>query len=238
MKRHLTRYLSALAAGIVLTQVAGLALAADPAPNTLTEKEKAAGWKLLFDGKTIDCWRNFRSDKIGDGWKVIDGAIVRVAKGAGDIITQDQFDAFELSLEYKISKGGNSGLMFHSTEDEDRPWKTGPEIQIQDNKDGHDPQKSGWLYQIHTSKVDATKPADQWNELRVLISPEKCATYMNGVKYYEYIKGGDDWNQRVAKSKFADMPKFGKPTKGHISLQDHGNAVEFRNIKIRPIEVK
>ena len=92
MKRHLIRRLSLLAACIFLTQAAGLALAADPVPNTPTEKEKADGWKLLFDGKTIDCWRNFRSDKIGDGWKVIDGAIVRAADGAGDIITKDQFD--------------------------------------------------------------------------------------------------------------------------------------------------
>ncbi len=204
-------------------------------PNTLTPEEKAAGWRLLFDGKTTDGWRNYRKDSISPNWKVVDGALTRVG-GAGDIITKDQFEAFELVLEYKISKGGNSGVMFHVTEEENTPWMTGPEIQIQDNKDGHDPQKAGWLYQLYKPEIDATNPAGEWNQLRIIISPAKSEVYMNGKKYYEFVKGSDDWNQRVAKSKFASMPKFGKPTKGHIALQDHGNEVAFRNIKIRELK--
>ncbi|HEX2970951.1 MAG TPA: DUF1080 domain-containing protein [Tepidisphaeraceae bacterium] len=211
------------------------------AMNALTEEEKQAGWKLLFDGKTLDGWRNYRSKSIGSGWKVVDGAMTRVGKGAGDIVTADQYDSFELVLEYKIAKGGNSGLMFHVSEDEGAPFLTGPEIQIQDNVDWHDPELSGWLYQLHkpgndpkTGKpIDATKPAGQWNQLRVIITPKQCATFMNGVKYYEYVKGGEDWDARVAKSKFAQWKKFGKNTKGYIDLQDHGAEVAFRNIKIR-----
>lgn len=204
--------------------------------NTLTEQEKADGWVLLFDGKTTKGWRNFKQDKIGAGWQVANGTLARAASKAGDILTEKQYAAFELVLEYKISKGGNSGLMFHVTEEENTPWKTGAEIQIQDNVDGHDPQKSGWLYQLYPADKDATKPVGQWNELRILITPEKCEQYMNGVKYCEYVKGSDDWNRRVAKSKFGKMPKFGKATKGYIALQDHGNAVAFRNIKIRVIK--
>lgn len=206
--------------------------------NTLSEEEKKAGWKLLFDGKSTAGWRGFKQTDVGAGWKVADGALVREGKGAGDILTSDQFAAFELSLDYNISPEGNSGVMFHVTDAGQTPWQTGPEIQIQDNAAGHDPQKSGWLYQLYKPDTDATKPAGQWNTLRILITPEKCSTTMNGVKYYEFVKGSKDWDERVAKSKFAKMPHFGKPTKGHIALQDHGNLVSFRNIKIRIIDAK
>jgi hypothetical protein len=126
--------------------------------------------------------------------------------------------------------------MYHVTEEQGTPWQSGPEIQIQDNVKGHDPEKSGWLYQLYSSDTDATKPAGQWNELRVIIAPHKCEHYMNGVKYCEYVKGSEDWDQRVADSKFRKMPAFGKATRGHICLQDHGNRVAFRNIKIRVIK--
>ena len=221
-------------------------VAASSKPNTLTPEEKKAGFKLLFDGKTTDGWRSYKNDTISPGWKAVDGALVRAAGGAGDIVTRDQYEAFDLLLDYRISPGGNSGIMFHVTEEADTPWMTGPEIQVQDNKDGHDPQKSGWLYQFYQPKqdpktgqpVDATKPAGQWNTVRVLMTPQKSEVHMNGVKYYEFVKGSDDWNQRLAKSKFASMAKFGKPTKGYISLQDHGDEVAFRNIKIRVVDAK
>lgn len=232
------RYSIATQASFAFMLLAAAAQAAEPAPNTLSVEEQAAGWKLLFDGESADAWRNYKKTDLGPGWKVVDGTLSRADKGAGDIVTKDQFGAFELSLEYNISKGGNSGLMFHVTEEVGAPWHTGPEIQIQDNKDGHDPQKSGWLYQLYQPEggKDATKPAGEWNQLRILITPEKCVTWMNGEKYYEYVKGSDDWDARVAKSKFAKMEHFGKPTTGHICLQDHGNPVSFRNIKIRAIK--
>jgi hypothetical protein len=227
--------LAALAA-YLLTNAA---LAADSAPNTLTDEEKAAGWKLLFDGKTTNGWRNYKQSGIAPGWKVENGALVRGAEKGGDIITTEKYGAFEFSVEYNISKGGNSGLMFHVTEEGNVPWHTGPEIQIQDSTSAaKDPQKPGWLYQLYRSEVDAAKPAGEWNQLRLLVTPEKCATWMNGQLYYEYVKGSKDWDERVAKSKFASLPNFGKPTSGHICLQDHNNPVSFRNIKIRVIESK
>src|SRR5262245_3406856 len=211
------------------------ALAADAAPNTLTAEEKAAGWKLLFDGTTTTGWRNYNKTSIAPGWKVENGTLVRGSEQGGDIVTTDKYAAFELSLEYNISKGGNSGLMFHVEETSNPAWHTGPEIQIQD-AGGRDPQKPGWLYQLYQSDTDAAKPAGEWNQLRILITPEKCATWMNGKLYYEYVKNSKDWDERVAKSKFAKMPNFGQPTTGVICLQDHGNPVSFRNIKIRVIK--
>ena len=209
------------------------------APNTLTEPEKQAGFKLLFDGKNPgEHFRSYKQDKINPGWKVVDGALTKAEKGAGDIITKDQYEAFELLIDYKISKGGNSGIMFHVAETDGPPYVTGPEIQIQDNVAGHDPQKSGWLYQLYKPDGDATKPAGEWNTVRVVLAPkgQKSAVYMNGQKYYEFEKGSADWDEKVAKSKFAKMAGFGKQTKGHICLQDHGDEVAYRNIKIRVLD--
>lgn len=210
----------------------------EASPNTLSDAEKKAGFKLLFDGKTTENWRSYKKDAINPGWKVVDGALTRAGKDAGDIVTKDQYDAFELLIDYKISKGGNSGIMFHVTETEGTPWMTGAEIQVQDNQDGHDPQKSGWLYQLYQPTTDATKPAGEWNHMRIVIAPkgQKSAVYMNGTKYYEFDKGSADWDAKVKKSKFGTMANFGKTTKGHISLQDHGNEVAYRNIKIKVID--
>ena len=227
---------------------------ADLPLNGLTEAEKRGGWKLLFDGSTTDGWRNYRSETISDGWVVKDGVLDRISKGAGDIVTKDQYEYFELSLEYRISKGGNSGLMFHVTEQSDRPWHSGPEVQIQDNADGHDAQKAGWLYQLYKpvkpawatkfenqvgfkgiDMDDATRPAGEWNHIYLRVSPVQCEVAVNGVSYYYFHIGNDDWNERVAASKFAKFEGFGKAGKGHICLQDHGNEVAFRNLKIREL---
>lgn len=225
---------------------------ADEVPTGLTEGEKRGGWKMLFDGKTSNGWRNYRAEKLGDSWAVKDGVLERVSDGAGDIVTMDEFENFELSMEYRISKGGNSGIMFRVTEDDERPWASGPEVQIQDNVDGRDPQKAGWLYQLYKpvkpawatqfenqvgfkgiDMDDATRPAGEWNHVYLRISPRQCEVAINGVSYYYFHVGDDEWNKRVAASKFADFPQFGKAKKGHICLQDHGNPVAFRNIKIR-----
>lgn len=211
--------------------------------NELTASEKRGGWKLLFDGKSTDGWRNYKKDKISDGWKVQDGTLTRADKGAGDIITKDQYDSFELSLEYKIAEAGNSGIMFHVDEEGGAPWHSGPEIQVQDNVKGHDPQKAGWLYQLYPSVAgfmqkegpDATRPAGQWNQMQIRICPAGSEINMNGVRYSTFQVGSKDWNEKVAKSKFAAMPKFGKNGKGFICLQDHGDLVSYRNIKVRPL---
>ena len=204
----------------------------------LTAAEKKAGWTLLFDGKTMEHFRNYKKEGIKDAWVVKDGAFTLLKKGGGDIITKKQYGAFEFTADYKITPGGNSGLMYHVQESESTPWRTGPEIQILDNPKGKDPQKAGWLYQLYrpAEGVDATKPAGKWNTIRILITPEKCVHWMNGTKYVEYVKGSEDWDKKVAASKFSKFKDFGKATKGHICLQDHGNEVSYRNVKIREVK--
>ncbi len=210
------------------------------ADNELTSEEKAGGWKLLFDGKDVSAnFRGYKKDKVPEGWVAEDGAIVR-KKGGGDIITKDQYESFEFSTDWKISPGGNSGIMFKVQEGKGPSYETGPEAQVQDNKEGHDPQKAGWMYQLYAASVDTTKPAGEWNHfvLKCQKTPKgtyKCEHTMNGTKYVEYEIGSDEWNEKVAKSKFAKMPNFAKAAKGHICLQDHGNEVAYKNVKIREL---
>lgn len=238
-------------ASILITSLAlffvsscGDATATPPAPNTLTKKEQVDGWRLLFDGTSLSGWSNFKSDTIQPGWQVLDGALVCVdPKNARDLVTKDEFDWFELQLEYNITPAGNSGIMYHVTNEGRAAWATGPEIQLEDNELAKDRQRCGWLYGLYQPPVDpktgkpldATKPVGEWNHVRVLITPEKCVHEINGVKYFEYVLGSDDFNERVAKSKFSKMPNFAKSNRGFIALQgDHGQ-ISFRNIKIRPI---
>ena len=227
-------------------RIAALPAAGEDAPkmNALSDAEKKAGWKLLFTGRNLDGWHNFRTNTIRPGWQVTNNTLACVdPHNAGDLCTQDQFDWFELQFDYNISEGGNSGVMFHVTDQGRAAWATGPEVQIEDNAKAADPQRCGWLYALYQPPVDpktdkpldATKPAGEWNHVRLLITPEKCEHEVNGVKYVEYVLGSEDFNQRVAKSKFGKMPLFAKSDKGYVTLQgDHGQ-VSFRNLKIRPI---
>jgi len=233
---------------LTLTLASALRLAAaDNSNNALTDAEKAAGWKLLFNGNDLTGWHNFKREGVRPGWQVKDGALACVdPHNAGDIVTTDQFGSFELQIDYNISEGGNSGIMFHVTDEGGAAWATGPEFQLEDNAKAADPQRCGWLYGLYqpptdpkTGKpLDATKPAGEWNHIRLLISPEKCEHEINGVKYFEYVIGSEDFNNRVAKSKFGKMPKFAKSPTGYLALQgDHGE-VSFRNIKIRAVAPK
>ena len=218
-----------------------------PNLNKLTDAEKAAGWKLLFDGKTTAGWHNFKKQDISQGWQVINGALCRVAKSAGDIITGDQYDNFILELDYKVPPHANSGIMYRVSEDEARAPLTGVECQVLDNTDPKgDSQKSGWAYALYqppldpkTGKpLDATKPVGEWNHIKLIVNGAHVEHWMNGVQYCEYEIGSDDWNRRVAASKFAKWPRFAKYTTGHIALQgDHGD-VCFATIKLLPLPAK
>jgi len=220
---------------------------ADAKANTLSDAERAAGWRLLFDGKSLEGWRTFGRKDVLPGWVVKDGTLSCIdPHNAGDVVTKDKFGWFELTLDYNISVAGNSGIMYRVTDAGHHVWETGPEFQLEDNEKAADPIRCGWLYALYKPPVDpatgktldATKPVGQWNHVRLVLSPEKCEHYINGVKYFEYVLGSDDFKARVKKSKFAGMKNFAKADSGYIALQgDHGT-IAFRNIKIRPIEAK
>lgn len=213
------------------------------ADNVLTPQEKRAGFQLLFDGKSTSGWHNFKATGVGKGWTIKDGVLASTDPGqAGDIVTEAKFDWFELYVDYNVSKGGNSGVMFRVADDGDTTWQSGPEIQIMDSAVDPHGQLAGYLYEIYPSHDEAVKPADatkppgEWNRMRIIVSPKKCETYMNGKKYYEYVFGSEDFWARVKKSKFSAFPNFAKLAKGSIAIQgDHG-VVSFKNIKIRPIK--
>lgn len=222
-------------------------LAAAPV-NTLSEEEKQAGWRLLFDGQTTAGWRGYKMDTMPPGWNVIDGALVRVSGGAGgkgagggdDIITLEQFDNFELRLEWKVvDRAGNSGVVLRASEDAVTSWHTGPEMQILDNAayPGRDVrQLAGACYDLYPPAKDVSHPRGQWNAAAVVANGTHVEHWLNGVKLLEYELGSDDWKTRVAQSKFKAMPHFQQPPrKGHICLQDHTARIEFRNIKLREL---
>jgi hypothetical protein len=218
-----------------------------PNLNKLTDKEKADGWLLLFDGKTSDGWRNFRQKKISSGWKVIDGALCRVNGSAGDIVYEKPFESFILELDYKVPAHANSGIMARCSEDFGASWATGIEYQLLDNTDPHgDSEKAGWAYALYKPAVDpktgkpldATNPIGHWNHVKIVYDGPHVEHWMNGVKYCEFEIGNADFQQHVKKSKFNSMPRFAKNKSGLIALQgDHGN-VSFANIKILPLPSK
>ncbi|HEY0655420.1 MAG TPA: family 16 glycoside hydrolase [Chryseosolibacter sp.] len=223
---------------------------AAPVANVLSEKEKADGWKLLFDGKTTSGWRNFKSDKIGAAWKVKDGSLYfdnskkvnGQTVGGGDIVTADEYENYEFSIEWKVAKCGNSGIIFNAVEDPkyDYVWQTGPEMQVLDNTCHPDARiekhRAGDLYDLIESKFVAVNPAGEWNQARIISNKGKYEFWLNGYKIVEFTMHDSQWDEMVKKSKFKDMPDFGKATKGRIALQDHGDQVSFRNIKIREIK--
>jgi hypothetical protein len=194
------------------------------------------GWRSLLSGDAAASWRGYRQKTLPDGWQVIDGALTRTGPG-GDIITRDQFTDFELILEYNLTPGANSGVFFRVTEDDPVIWHEAPEIQVIDNArtDLGPKQTAGANYDLHAPTRDVTKPAGQWNELRILVHGNHVEHWLNGTKVIDYELGSDDWKQRVQASKFKQYPRFGTARRGHIGLQDHGDRVAYRNIRIREL---
>jgi hypothetical protein len=238
----------ALLAGLGGVRPGTPALRADEAkeegtPNTLTDKEKKEGWDLLFDGKTTKGWRRYKGKGMPEKWKVIDGALVLKAKekgSGGDIVTEDEYDNFELKFDWKVTPGANSGVMYRVSEKYGAPYETGPEYQVLDNKkhaDGRNPKTSAAsCYALYAPSKDVTKPVGEWNHGRIVVHGNKVEHWLNDTKVVSYEFGSDDWNERVKRSKFKGEKDFGKMKKGYIDLQDHGDEIAYRNIKIRALK--
>ena len=215
-------------------------------PNTLTRSEKKEGWKLLFDGKTTKGWHTYLRDTVGSKWQIKDDALVfdpsQPQSGGGDIVTNDEYENYELNLEWKISKGGNSGIIFDVQENPkyNATYLTGPEMQVLDNIDAGDNKKqnhlAGCLYDLSgDSTVSKPNPVGEWNKVRLIQNKGHLTFWLNGIQTYDGQIGSEEWNALVAKSKFAgkSFSDFAKVTKGKIALQQHPGSSEWRNIKIR-----
>jgi hypothetical protein len=214
---------------------------ATPAANTLTAEEQAAGWKLLFNGTDLTGWKGYKKDAPGAAWVVEDGTLALTAGGAGDLMTVEEFGPFELSLDWKISPNGNSGIIYLIKEADDlaNTYNTGPEMQVLDN-DGHADGKipshrAGALYDLETPPDGAVKPVGEWNTAVIRFTGNSIEHVLNGVTVSQSSYGDDAWKAKVAASKFKQWPTFGTFPSGHIALQDHGDKVWYRNIKIRPL---
>lgn len=200
--------------------------------------ENTSEWEEIT---SPDNWRNYRADSISSKWQMQDGALVLTGKGGGDIITKKQYDDFELELEWKISEGGNSGLFFNVVEADSlgAVYHTGPEYQLLDNERHPDAQyrkhRSGDNYDVQQSTKETVKPAGEWNTTRLIVKGNQVEHYLNGEKVVEYELHSQAWADSVANSKFAEFPAYGTADKGHIALQDHGDMVSFRNIRIREL---
>jgi hypothetical protein len=208
-------------------------MSADSAPGA-----GGAGWRTLFDGRSLDAWRGYRSDRVPDGWQVVDGALTRVSP-AGDLITRDRFRDFELALEWKVAEGGNSGIMYRVTEEAAQAYETGPEMQVLDDAGHQDGgarlTAAGAAYGLYAAPAGVVKPAGEWNAVRIVMHGRHVEHWLNGVKVVEYELESPDWEAKVRASKFTEWPGYGRAPRGHIALQDHGDPVAFRNIRIREL---
>lgn len=232
--------IGAAAVGVAKGTVAAGKAMKNAVANELSDDEKSGGWTLLFDGTSLDGWRAYTSTTPPSGWTVKDGVLARTGDG-GDLMTTREYRNFILDLDYRISVGGNSGIMYRVTTDGDRPYHSGPEYQILDNerhpdaKNGRD-RFAGANYALHPPAKDSGNPAGEWNNARIVVNGNYVEHWLNGEQVVRYELGSDDWKRRVAASKFAEWPMYGKAARGHIVLQDHSDLVEFRNIKIRELD--
>ena len=207
------------------------------ADNRLTAAEKTAGWTLLFDGKSTAGWRGFKTPAPDAGWTAKDGILSPDPKTSKDIMTKAEFGNFELAFEWRISPKGNSGVMYHVIEQGDETYQSGPEYQVLDNARGEPPlEQAGGLYALYPPVNAFTRPVGEFNQARIVVDHGKVQHWLNGAKVAEYDLHGADFKARVAASKFKAWPQFASADTGHIALQNHGDAVWYRNLKIRPLK--
>ena len=198
-----------------------------------------SAWRPLFDGKNLDAWRGYQNTPVPEGWKVADGALVK-DKPVEDLVTKDEFDDFELELEWKIGEAGNSGIFYRGTEDYDHIYWSAPEYQLLDDLKASDNKTrltcAGSVYALYPSPEGHLKPVGDWNKTRIVARGAHVEHWLNDFKLAEYELWSPDWEAKVKASKFNDYPDYGRAKRGHIALQgDHTGSLGFRNIRIREL---
>jgi hypothetical protein len=213
--------------------------------NSLTAKEKDAGWQLLFDGKDTVGWHGYNLKYFPDCWLIEDGTFTMTTEGRGesqDIITDKVYKDFAFSIDFKLDTGANSGIIFQVAEDTmyKFPYETGPEFQVIDHENWPDSladwQICGANYAMYPPIARPFKPVGEWNNIFLVVKGNHVTQMLNGVLVAEYEKYSEDWKQRRNSGKWADYPDYGKYDEGHISLQNHGTQVWYRNIKLKEIQ--
>lgn len=199
------------------------------------------GWTPLLAGGSLDQWRGYRMDHVPSSWRLQDGVLAFVPGGErGDLVTRRPYGDFELEMDWKIGEGGNSGVMYRVGEDEQYPWQTGPEMQVLDNErhaDGKLPShRAGALYDLVVPPEGIVRPVGEWNHARIRVQGGHIQQWLNGHPTADIVVGSDEWNRRLAESKFKAMPRFARLPSGLVALQDHGDPVWFRDIRIRALD--
>ena len=219
---------------------AGLAVLALAVPQAYAGKAEASGWQRLFSGTDLSGWRGYKGAPTPTAWRVEDGAITLGTTGSrGDIVSVDEYGDFELQLDWKIAPGGNSGIFYFVQEAPGAPhtFSTGPEMQVLDDErhpDGKLPShRAGALYDLIACREAAARPVGSWNRVRIVVRRGRIEHWLNGKRVIATRFGDERWRALVANSKFAAMPEFARVPRGRIALQDHGDRVWYRNIRIR-----
>jgi hypothetical protein len=208
-----------------------------------TKKNDKQGYQALFDGKTTTGWHTYLKPTAESAWKVVDGTLMHTpqTEGEGDLLTDNEYENFELSVDWNIAKGGNSGIIFGVHEDPEfhYPYLTGIEMQVLDNVNAEDNKKAnhlaGSLYDMKAPSQDVVKPYGEWNTAVIRKQNGHLTFWLNNVKIVETQMGSEEWQTLVNNSKFKTWKNFGTYAKGHIALQAHGAEVAFRNIKIKQL---
>ena len=207
--------------------------------NTLNAAERGAGWRLLFDGTSMNGWRAYQGDTMPPAWHVMNGSIMKNVPTT-DIVTREQFANFELTFDWKLGRGGNAGAFYRATEEYERVYWSAPEYQLLDDPNAPDGRNrltsAGAAYGLYPAPEGVVKPAGEWNAARIIVNGAHVEHWLNGRKLLEYEFWSPDWLAKVQASKFKDWPNYGRATRGHIALQgDHSGDLELRNIKIREL---